>query len=97
MQPKLPWWSDMVPYKETIFNLIEDRLPESIKQIGAVNCFYRHRKGSENKFTGTNTDGEAALDPIYDVINDGPIKIALLGFGGVGKAVLSFLLKQEQG
>ena len=93
--PKCLGGAIAVPYKETIFNLIEDRLPESIKQIGAVNCFYRKRKGSENKFTGTNTDGEAALDPIYNVINDGPIKIAVLGFGGAGKAVLSFLLKHS--
>ena len=62
--PKCLGGAIAVPYKETIFNLIEDRLPESIKQIGAVNCFYRQIEGSENRFTGTNTDGEAALDPI---------------------------------
>ena len=42
-----------------------------------MNCFYRQRKGSENKFAGTNTDGEAVLDPIYDVINDGVEKNGL--------------------
>ena len=84
-----------VPYKETIFKLIKDQLPENIKQIGAVNCFYRQTKGSKNKFTGTNTDGEASLDPIYDLISNGPVTIAILGFGGAGKAVLSFLLKNS--
>ena len=33
-----------VPYKETIFKFIEDQLPENIKQIGAVNCFYRQKR-----------------------------------------------------
>ena len=67
-----------VPYKETIFKLIKDQLPENIKQIGAVNCFYRRTIASKNKFTGTNTDGEAALDPIYNLISDGPVTIAIL-------------------
>ena len=91
--PKCLGGAIAVPYKETIFKLIEHQLPENVKQIGAVNCFYRQRKGSKNKFTGTNTDGEAALDPIYNVINDRPITVAVLGFGGAGKAILSFLLK----
>ena len=92
-EPKCLGGAIAVPYKETIFKLIEDQLPENVKQIGAVNCFYRQIKGSKNKFTGTNTDGEAALDPIYNIINDKPITIAVLGFGGAGKAILSFLLK----
>ncbi len=91
--PKCLGGAIAVPYKETIFKLIEDQLPENVKQIGAVNCFYRQIKGSKNKFTGTNTDGEAALDPIFNIINDRPITVAVLGFGGAGKAILSFLLK----
>ena len=91
--PKCLGGAIAVPYKETIFKLIEHQLPENVKQIGAVNCFYRQKKGSKNKFTGTNTDGEAALDPIYNLINDKPITVAVLGFGGAGKAILSFLLK----
>ena len=91
--PKCLGGAIAVPYKETIFKLIEHQLAENVKQIGAVNCFYRQRKGSKNKFTGTNTDGEAALDPIYNLINDKPITVAVLGFGGAGKAILSFLLK----
>ena len=91
--PKCLGGAIAVPYKETIFKFLEHKLPENIKQIGAVNCFYRQRRGSKNEFTGTNTDGEAALDPIYNVINDRPITVAVLGFGGAGKAILSFLLK----
>ena len=93
--PKCLGGAIAVPYKETIFKFIEDQLPENIKQIGAVNCFYRQKKDSKNKFTGTNTDGEAALDPIYDIINDRPITVAVLGFGGAGKAILSFLIEHS--
>ena len=30
---------------------------------------------------------------VYNIINDRPITVAVLGFGGAGKAILSFLLK----
>ena len=54
-----------VPYKEKIFNLIKDDVEEEIKATGAVNCFHRPANRSLiNTFTGTNTDGEAALEPI---------------------------------
>ena len=93
--PKCLGGAIAVPYKETVFKFIEDQLPENIKQIGAINCFYRQKKDSKNKFTGTNTDGEAALDPVYNIINDRPITVAVLGFGGAGKAILSFLIEHS--
>ena len=84
-----------VPYKEKIFNLIKDNVEEEIKAIGAVNCFHRPANGSLiNKFTGTNTDGEAALEPIrQQLIESQNLTIGLLGFGGAGKAILAFLLR----
>ena len=84
-----------VPYKEKIFNLIKDDVEEEIKAIGAVNCFHRPTNGSLiNKFTGTNTDGEAALEPIRQLlIESQKLTIGLLGFGGAGKAILAFLLR----
>ena len=84
-----------VPYKEKIFNLIKDNVGEEIKAIGAVNCFHRPGNGSLiNKFTGTNTDGEAALEPIrQQLIESQNLTIGLLGFGGAGKAIFSFLLR----
>ena len=91
--PKCLGGAIAVPYKETIFKFIQDQLPKNIKQIGAVNCFYRQKKDSKHKFTGTNTDGEAALDPIQKILNDRPITVAVLGFGGAGKAILSFLIE----
>ena len=42
--PKCLGGAIAVPYKETIFKFIQDRLPENIKQIGAVNCFYRQKR-----------------------------------------------------
>ena len=84
-----------VPYKEKIFNLIKNNVEEEIKAIGAVNCFHRPVNGSLiNTFTGTNTDGEAALEPIrQQLIESQKLTIGLLGFGGAGKAILAFLLR----
>ena len=85
-----------VPYKETVFNFIKDNVEEEIKAIGAVNCFYRPRSSNflTEEFTGTNTDGEAALDPIKkQLIESQNLSIGLLGYGGAGKAILAFLLK----
>ena len=84
-----------VPYKEKIFNLIKENVEEEIRAIGAVNCFHRPTNGSLiNEFTGTNTDGEAALEPIrQQLIESNNLTIGLLGFGGAGKAILAFLLR----
>ena len=82
-----------VPYKETIFNLIKDNVEEEVRAIGAVNCFYRPTSGFLiNEFTGTNTDGEAALEPIRRKLTESQnLNICLLGYGGAGKAILAFL------
>ena len=82
-----------VPYKEKIFNLLKDSVREEIKAIGAVNCFYRPSSGTINdEFIGTNTDGEAALEPISKQLTENEnLTIGLLGFGGAGKAILAFL------
>ncbi len=85
-----------VPYKEKIFNLIKENVEEEIRAIGAVNCFHRLTNSSlnNNEFTGTNTDGEAALEPIrQQLIESNNLTIGLLGFGGAGKAILAFLLR----
>ncbi len=84
-----------VPYKETIFNLVKDNVEEEIKAIGAVNCFYRPPFGSLiDTFTGNNTDGEAALEPIKEQLTESQnLNIGLLGYGGAGKAILAFLLR----
>ena len=84
-----------VPYKEKVFNFIKNNVKKEIKTIGAVNCFFRPTTGtSSDEFTGTNTDGEAALEPIRKQLEESEnLTIGLLGFGGAGKAILAFLLK----
>ncbi len=84
-----------VPYKEKIYNLLKNNVKEEIKAIGAVNCFYRLPSGFLiDDFTGTNTDGEAALEAIREkLVESQKLKIGLLGFGGAGKAILAFLLR----
>ena len=84
-----------VPYKEKIFNLIKDNVKEEIKAIGAVNCFHRYVMGPlTGGFTGTNTDGEAALEPIIEKLREKQnLNIGLMGYGGTGKAILAFLLR----
>ncbi|MDC3093255.1 hypothetical protein OA410_04645 [Paracoccaceae bacterium] len=70
-------------------------MEEEIKAIGAVNCFYRPPSGSSiAEFTGTNTDGEAAIEPIKKQLSESQnLNIGLLGYGGAGKAILAFLLR----
>ena len=84
-----------VPFKEKVFSLVKDYVKKEIKVIGAVNCFYRSTSGLFlNEFTGTNTDGEAALEPVREYLTKNQnLTIGLLGFGGAGKAISAFLLK----
>ena len=80
-----------VPYKEACFRLLKTIKDKRILQIGAVNCLYRNEKG---KLVGTNTDGEAALEVFNNEIKKKKIKklktIAILGYGGVGKAIVAY-------
>ena len=93
--PKCLGGAIAVPYKEKIFTLIKDQLPKEVKSIGAINCFFRKDNSFKGNFTGTNTDGEAALDPVIEILNTQEKKsIALIGMGGAGKAVLAFLKKK---
>ena len=84
-----------VPYKEVMFQLLKDQLSTEIVNIGAVNCFFRKNNFLSNKFSGTNTDGEAALDPINKLLENGRgMNVALIGMGGAGKAIWAFLNKK---
>ena len=92
--PKCLGGAVAVPYKESMFNLLKDKLENEIISIGAVNCFYRQNKNPSEMFSGTNTDGEGALESINKFLAKEKNKtIALLGYGGAGKAILAFLLK----
>ena len=79
-----------VPYKEKVFSLLKNKLPEEIANIGAVNCFYRE-KASKYFFTGTNTDGEASLESISSFLEEKKNKeIHLIGLGAVRLSLLFF-------
>lgn len=83
-----------VPHKEAMFSLLEDQCAPEIKEIGAINCFFRDTKDQSKFFSGTNTDGEGSLDPISKLIKEQKnLKICLIGYGGTGKAVAAFLIK----
>ena len=47
-----------IPYKEKILKSLKKSFDKKVRQIGAVNCLYRDKKG---KLLGANTDGEASL------------------------------------
>ena len=92
--PKCLGGAIAVPYKESMFNLLKDNLQSEIISVGAINCFYRKNKNPNEIFTGTNTDGEGALESIHKFLSKEKNKnIALLGYGGAGKGILAFLLK----
>lgn len=83
-----------VPHKEAMFDLLKNKCALEIKEIGAINCFFRDPKDQSKRFSGTNTDGEGSLDPIFKLIKERKnLKICLLGYGGAGKAVAAFLIK----
>ncbi len=80
-----------VPFKEVIFKSLKNNIQNDAKKIGAINCLYKNKLG---KLVGINTDGESALFVFkkkFGKINNK--NIAIIGFGGVGKAVASFFSK----
>lgn len=82
-----------VPYKEKILKYLDSIEPEA-RMIGAVNAIYRD---NENKLTGANTDGLAALQCLQALDNSLHKKnILVIGLGGAGKAVASYLVNKSK-
>ena len=83
------------PYKELVAEILLDNLEnEATKKIGAVNSLYRNSNG---QLCAANTDGMAAVNCIekkFFMHSKRPNKILILGTGGVGKAVISFVHDQ---
>lgn len=82
-----------VPYKEKISTLFKTLHNTSLTQeavsIGAINSIYRDKN---NHLIATNTDGEAALKTLVEVCNNfKDMKILLIGVGGAGKAVATYI------
>jgi len=77
------------PYKENFFGVIKkNRIEYQALKAKSINTIYKYK----NKFYGANTDGEAAL--IFLKSNCKNLenkKILVLGFGGAGKAICSYL------
>ncbi|MTV18048.1 MULTISPECIES: shikimate dehydrogenase [Bradyrhizobium] len=71
------------PYKEAVVELLDDLAPDA-RAIGAVNTIVAHR----TRLVGHNTDASGfvrAITPLLASTPRGPI--ALIGAGGVGKAI----------
>jgi len=88
------------PYKEKIAKILgKNNLIEEASNIGAINNFFKKDLKS-NKFFATNTDGEAALNQIKELLTFNNTKITdlkevvILGTGGTSKAVAAYLSKQ---
>ncbi len=83
------------PYKELVAEILFKNLEnEATKKINSVNSLYRNESG---ELCAGNTDGMAALNCIekkFFMNFKQPTKILVLGGGGVGKAVISFLHDQ---
>ncbi len=78
-----------VPHKISTANFLGSSITQESKKIGAVNCLF---KDENNLLTGTNTDGEAArISLINEVQELTSKKILILGAGGAGKAVASYI------
>lgn len=81
-----------VPYKTSIIPFLDELEPEAEK-IGAVNALYRRGKN----LVGANTDGQGAIASLLSFVGDPNWlygkKILLLGTGGAGCAVATYLAK----
>ena len=87
-----------VPHKEAMYDLLQSKCAPEIKEIGAINCFFRDIKDQTKSFSGTNTDGEGSLDPILKLLKEQKnLTICLLGYGGAGKAIAAYLIKNMKG
>ncbi len=86
--PNLTGFNVTIPYKEQIFNYLDEVDPEA-KAIGAVNVVKVKRMANgEAYLTGYNSDYSAFGDTIAPMINSNIHRSALiLGTGGASKAV----------
>ena len=77
------------PYKENIYNYLGSNVDVFTNKIGSVNCLYK-----DKKLKGVNTDGIGFFETLKEnKVNKNFKNILLLGYGGVGKAVIVFLKK----
>lgn len=82
-------YSVTVPHKETVIQFL-DRLDPLAEKIGAVNTVVNN----DGCLEGYNTDASAAIGSLKKRIPLKGKKVALVGAGGVARAI-AFALKQE--
>ena len=80
---RLTGLSVTLPHKEAILNHL-DGLDETARRVGAVNTVVK----VWNRLEGRNTDVEAALRPLRPRLTLRGARVALMGAGGAGRALL---------
>lgn len=81
-----------IPYKSDVLNWLGENVSDESKNIQAINCIYRSKKGI---FRGTNTDGEASLVAFKNKFGEvKDKKVMIMGCGGAGKAVITYFDKE---
>jgi shikimate dehydrogenase len=70
------------PYKEAVVELL-DELSPSGTAVGAVNAVVVR----DNRLIGHNTDTTGFARAVKDLVTDSPGSVAVIGAGGVGKAI----------
>ncbi len=71
-----------LPHKVAVIEHL-DRLGESAKIIGAVNCAVLR----DGEFVGENTDGKGFLQSVQEVTDPANKRVVLLGAGGAARAI----------
>lgn len=71
-----------LPHKVAVIEHL-DRLGESAKIIGAVNCAVMR----EGELVGENTDGKGFLQSVQEVIDPREQRVVILGAGGAARAI----------
>jgi shikimate dehydrogenase len=92
--PRFIGGSVAVPYKSAIVPLL-DKVEPVAGRIGAVNALYRE----SSALVGTNTDGQAALAILRAKLGVDRIQsrdVAIIGAGGTGAAVASYIAEDLQ-
>ncbi|MBI3211478.1 MAG: shikimate dehydrogenase [Simkania negevensis] len=92
LSQKLPFsgFSITMPLKEAILPFI-DYCEERAKKIGAINTLVSEGR----KWRGANTDGIGALRAIKEKLRVKGKRVALIGCGGVARAIAYELTKEE--
>jgi shikimate dehydrogenase len=91
-EPQLLGLNVTIPYKSEVFRFLHTISPEA-REIGAVNVIKIHRRGTNLKLLGFNTDYSGFSSTLMSHLNIRSGKAIVLGTGGSSKAVC-FALKR---